>query len=627
MDNQLNLEGMNESELRDLENNMKNRRERLDTIAGSLGSWCDMQENNIFGSVLKHVDSQIAMAKADEDAHVETVSISVPSDEVRIGLRKLFHSRVLRSLRFNLSAAVILLFLPIFFDFLDSVQFLSPLSIAIYPIIAGILFLLVTITVIVRAILSRGKHKVRKYRDQFILAAKQAEEEVKGKEPGGREADPLASEIESFEESDPKVGKKVKPLWGWKRILLWLLGGAGFSALVAFWPVTGIFVKIFYQAPFFPSGWQIIGAALALFLFRFIFAIIDYYLNYRVLYFKPAISAWKAVNWASLGLTNTRHDRRRLEIVRQQIVTWHRIMGTLLRKPWVVDSNLALQNSNFEMASSFPPSIKVASALDSSSDDHIARNRLKKIETEILNHETVTGWRLAHFKKYLQDQEMMKDFTISAKAIAGELDDVTVGSSDALILEFERLIRDENFLRSIGAAKLRENLSDIQSKILHTGNLMVRTTHPSKPGGDVAEWDSHLRSVLVDQVARSNSSSLSNSSELAIENLQDWAFRKEARHSNDHTAKVFTYVSAPARLSGSLSNSRGYQNQIESSDQTADKSIELVLRMDIVGLTDFLSVRDLLMPEQSAATRRCPHCGEHGCARMAGTALDCLGVQ
>lgn len=615
-------------------------RNHLEDFVGNLSPWYTIQENNIFGALFKHLDKQIAMANMDELSHNENIDPKVPTDEVRINLRKKFHSRVLRSLRFNAGGVFILIFLPVFFDFLDNAQFLTPLSIGIYPILAVATFVVVLTFVIVRAILSRAKKRLKKSYDNIIEASqvynstevaspnRSIDEGKPGKNLGEKE-------LEDSSKGNQKkrtFKRRVTPLWSWKRITGWILTSFGLSALVFFWPVTGIFAKILYKAPFFPSGWQIIIGALVIFISRFIYSILNYYVHYRELYFKPANRAWKKIYWASRGLLIIRSDKKRFEIMKSQLQYWHRVYGQLLRKPWSANVAESIHRANLGIASAFPPTVKVAQALDASADDSVAVTRLESIEQSLYHSLTSTGWRKIHFEQYFRNYRNMRDFSPAAKAIAKNLDSITPATSEALADEFETLVSNSNYLEFIAGKKLINELKNIQSQILKTGDLRVAILRPIRDQDGVRDWDLHLKSILVDETKVSDSGSNRDESLgiLPSERFQAWSFSKAANISalESPAEKLFSYVLVPERIEQEIKGAaKPDEVEIERIEESEDKSIDIVLRIDIVGVKGDVKAIDVRLPKIEPLTASeatvCEECRSSVCQSFTGPDVAC----
>lgn len=607
-------------------------REQFEDLVGKISPWYSIQENNIFGALFKHLDKQIEMANSDEASHSESIDIEVPSDDVRIGLRKQFHSRVLKSLRFNLATAAILLFLPVFFDFLDNAQFFTPLSIAIYPILAVATFIAMITFVIVRAVVSRANNKLKNAYAHLVVAAKTPEEALTGDTGEASNAQQDIDNPTSDKVSKRRVKRGLKPLWGWKRITGWIAVAFGFSALVFFWPVAGIFARIIYKAPFFPSAWQIILGALLIFISRFTYSILNYYVHYRELYFKPANRAWKKIYWASRGLLIIRSDKKRFEIMKGQLQYWHRVYGQLLRRPWSINLSANLQRANLGIGAVFPPTVKIAQALDASADDTVAVTRLESIEQSLYHSLTKRGWRSEHFQEFLQKYRNMRDFSPAAKAIEKNLDAMTPATSEGLAREFEELVSNSRYLEYVGNSKLQAQLEDIQSEILKTGDLRVAVLRSVRDQLPVQDWNSHLKSILIDEtrVDDGNSVRVEAGAVIPSELLQSWAFTKEAniKPLDSPNQRMYTFVLAPERIEEELRALAARQDvDVEPIFEPDDKSIDIVLRIDLVGHEGDLKSADVRLPriERPAIyeTRYCEECSSSVCQSLVGANVPC----
>jgi hypothetical protein len=226
----------------------------------------------------------------------------------------------------------------------------------------------------------------------------------------------------------------------------------------------------------------------------------------------------------------------------------------------------------------------------------------------------------------------MRDFSPAAKAIEKNLDSMTPATDEGLSREFEELVSNSRFLEYVGNSKLQVELESIQSEILKTGDLRVAVLRSVRDQLPVQDWNSHLKSILIDEtkVEDGNSVRVEAAAVIPSELLQSWAFSKEAniKPLDSPNQKIYTFVLAPERIENELSALAGRQDvDVEPIFEPDDKSIDIVLRIDLVGHEGDLRSEDVRLPkiERPAIyeTRICQECDSSVCQSLVGANVPC----
>jgi hypothetical protein len=412
--------------------------------------------------------------------------------------------------------------LPFFFTFLDNLGFITPLGPAIYPIVAAV-FGVISLVVLI------------------ILRVKQG---------------------------------KLK--WSWKRILLWISLTGLFSGLISIWPIVGIFVKIILKAPFMPNGWQIILAALGLFLVRYFNAIRDYHASYKK-HFDDLEIAHRRIKWYS-NAESVLRAKQKFENFRDQLFYWHSVLGTAIRKPWITDAQDA-SSSNIAIESSFPRSIRVAHA----TDDREGDNELGRICDKLVVELSKKGWRKTVFEENFMN--LVKRTQSNGVSIAHELSEQNIATAGHLSTELISLLNNESLLGQIGEEKRDELVVIAQTEILNS-EIRVSSYNSLKNEFEPVDWTKHLLSIAQDP--ESTVSTIN-------EPLKNWSFVEEHSHKAP-IEEISTFLAGPAEVLKNVPANTGLQKK--EVEPNHDNYVQILLRLDLVGLTSrAIAVEEIKIPQ------------------------------
>jgi hypothetical protein len=576
----------------------------LEVAAGEFETWYREQKRNVLGSLTQHIDGQLELAEADLLESKKKIQIEIPSKETRVILRKRFHMRVIRALRFNFWGAFSLLILPMFFDFLDKAKYFSPIGPAIYPIIAAAVFSSILIFVIVRVVITgRIRRKFQQIKDEVKADLSTNE---------------LESETPLFEATQAEPKEKRLKKWPFRRVFFWISSAFTLCALIFFWPVAGIFAKIAIKSPFFPSAWQILLTAFVLFFIRFLLALLEYQKKFYAHYVEVQ-KVYEAVEWFTTGSVSAQVAIRKFNFLKMQLAYWNRILGKNFKRPWSADHLETAAENEFMLGQAFPISVRIAEVIDETSDLE-ARTALRTLQNKVYQKITSPGWRQQNFKEHYSDEAFLARYSPRANEIATALDRINIGTSKVLSQEFEQLIDNPDFLKLVAQDILDRESGEFQKQILDTGNLKVKISRPYIIAKNKVEWDEHLKSILLDS---------SSASALPNEYMQRWPFTSEAISAQGFDGKVATFVSGSQRIIEWVEQQQ--RNVVTSqSEQQKDRKIDLVLRVDLVGVRDSaLTVEDIKIPTLISNTdveyNECSTCFSFDCAAVSDPTAKCTG--
>jgi len=534
----------------------------LTDFAGQVGTWYETQRLNVFGRLTNHIDEELKKAENDLNEQNQELNVDfIPDEQLRIDYRKKFHSTLLGRFRFNFAAAAALLGIPAIIDFLDGIKYWSPIGPAIYFIIGPAVSIGILIFVLVRR------------------------------------------------------AKKGREKWPGKRMAKWLVLGLLAGLLISFWPLVGFWVRVGSKSSFMPSAWSILGVSIGWFLLTFVVALLKYHEKYRD-YFDDIWKAHELLKWARNGSLNVRTSIRRLELTRKQVLYWADMLGAHLRNPWRV-SKVESSNQDWQkFATSFPPSIRVAQAMESPEDGSRRPVGIERIINEIAAGESRKGWRKENFKLLLKTAP---SYSATGAGLADNIDRDSPSAPNGSRDELDRLVRDEDFLTIIGSIKRESLIKSVQDKVLEAADLEVSAFQPGRGQRRVLNWDDHLSLAIDEQ-------------NLGAQPLADFAVRKEFLIEG-YTNRVISFISGPSRIIRRVEANaeKGVPSDINLIELQVEgqRNIDLVLRLDIAGLEQVIPPKALALPisgdenfEAEDQAGYCYNCGMPDCVSLS-TGVEC----
>ena len=537
------------------------RQAKVNDFAARLEKWNKEQQFNIFGQLTAHIDSQLRQAKSDLEEVTEFTPPYIPPEQDRIDFRKDFHRSILRSGRRTFTPVVIFLLVPTILGFIDSLARLTPIGKAIYPIAGAFLFVAFLIFTLVRR------------------------------------------------------AKKGKTTWPNGRVALWLSSAFIGGALLGLWPLIGIPVKWFINySPLYPSPFTVIFIAMAWALGSFLAALLRYHANYRG-YYRQILDAHSALAWRSGGTLNTRTAILKLEIARRQVQFWAKVLGAHLRKPWIAPEVEEQSLGWSAFANSFPPSIRLAQALETNSVGENRPIEVLRTISGIVEAESSNGWRTANLERLVK---LAEKFNPNATPLTWDgIDSDNTAAPNGSHEQLIRLVNDEAFLTYLGARKVEELGPGVQDQILENAELKVATAQANRGQEGILNWDDHLQLAVGDVTE-------------GAPPLAQFSI-KPAHQPEGYNTDVISVISAPPRLLMKIEESSSAQ--IPSSVELVEminegsRSIDLVLRIDIAGLNQAIPISAVTLPESvepaftlEAPEGVCGNCGQSDCPSLTSRA-------
>lgn len=558
MSEPLELDELNIDDLNELLEVYETRQAELTQLAGQATSWKDLQSNSLIGRVLQHVESQLDIANQDLAQQTAEVDVLIPEEETRVNLRKSFHSTLLSAFKFSFCILFLFLLIPAILEFLDGLAFSTPLSLGIYPLLG---VAIPSIVLIIMLVLRSKYHK---------------------------------------------------EVWPTRRILKYVLLSTLTGALVGTWPLVGPLVHLFVASTFFPSFLQVFSFALLWLLIVFTGAILKYHAGFRE-YYDSVTLAHAILAWASRGSLHIRTSIHRLNQISRQVTYWAEMLGLHLRKPWITNPHGEMDEGWAKSVGSFPPSIKVAEAIDQSPDGGPRPIAIERIIHRIALRESSRGWRKENFRNLLATAAK---FSPSGLNFGDAIDRDTPASPNGSRAEVLKLVQNERFLAFLGDGLHDGIQSEVQDWILDEADLPVSVVQPGRRQDKNPSWDEHLVSVIGD--VQAGSPPLAN---FAIQELH---------HQRGYANGVTSFVFAPSRVIRLLETENAGREipaglNLKALSSNSTRNIDLVLRLDIAGIEQQIDASHLHLPVVGSPERTsiiakdaCQKCGRRTCASLDG---------
>ena len=354
-----------------------------------------------------------------------------------------------------------------------------------------------------------------------------------------------------------------------KNTAKWIAVGVLIAPLIAFWPIIGFLAKFITGSSWFPALWQVILGATILMFITFIRAVLIY--AKRLGDFEDDIKmAYSVLESRKGGAIKIRSSIKRLELLLQQLAEWDYIIGLYVRRPWIVKDK-QLEAAAWEKdAAKLPKSIRFANALETS-DGPV--NPVRKTINEIVNRESSNGWRVVGFAKFISSATNFEEIP-NALTWSGIDQDNPITPNGSL-KRLRNLVESDQYLEMVGDSRVDSLVPAEQDRILAKAELEVKAVAPSKGQPEVTTWDEHLLHV--------------------VGNLRDgepplapFAVKSAYSPEGITTNNIVSYVIGPERLVIELQKT--YENRITknthlvASENTGNRHIDIVLRMDFAGL-------------------------------------------
>ena len=526
--------------------------EELDRVR----SWVEGLERSYFWNVRKTMAGNLDRAKADLQFYEESVeNVELPERGDLLKHRMRFHKNFgIGLLVFGIPTGL-LFFIPWFAEATMPIWLLEFLNSGFFSVmVAGILALTAGIVGIIRR--AGGKEKMTWWRMVRITAI---------------------------------VVAIPMLVFGISRIQEWLLT---------------------YVVPLIDRWFAAALTALGVSFFFYVLGILAYYYSGWSQFRREVTEQLTRLENVEKGYVHSHKEIRRLEALYQQTSDWLELLAHSLYRPWKVDPDWETSNELKVTSESFPFALRVAHAVDSET------SQIANLERLIGQRLMTQGWRNEAFEHTLA--EIGKQMGFDAEHVTPDFLDADLphqtNNSRALIKSFfeqsattakagaPQLVDDagvtkdgharfsDNYLVEVARRRLRELIEKTQSQVLSEARPAVEQI-VEDPLQDIRfdasvidgkstaqDWDDFLKDALgYDEVMQPPLSTMTFTDEGALAKSPQSAQ---------------THVLIPERLKASAPKSQSDTVEIHAlPDQGKSRSVELIVRLDVVGPLPFSHVR------------------------------------
>lgn len=527
--------------------------QRLDAESGELervNSWVEGLERSYFWNVRKRMQANLAQANRELETHRQAVNnVSLPEKDELLALRQRFHKRL--GIGFLVAAipVALLFFIPWFAEASMPtwlVEFLNSQFFAM--MLAGVLALTAGIVGIIRRI--RGPKKMswgRMVASVFLVALV-----------------PLL--VFATYQAQQWLQTYVVPL-----IERWLGPALVFIAISFLFFLVGILATYY-------SGWSGFNREVTEQLTR-LDNVID-------------------------GYVHSQREVQRLDSLYGQTADWLQLLAHSLYRPWKTDPDWEGIRELQTTSETFPFSLRVAHAIDSET------SRIANLERLIGQRLMTQGWRNEAFNDTLSEISQQLGFDekhVTADLLDADLPHQTNNSRNLVKAFFEhsagvrppttppgdkdsRAQFTDEYLISVARRRLRELIEKTQSSVLSEARpeveqIVVDPLQPIKFDASsldmdrtAQDWDDFLRDAI----------GMSDVSDAPLSTL---TFTDEGSLARDPESAE-THILIPERIAASAPDTSATSSHIHAlPDQGTGRSVELIVRMDVVGPVPFSHVR------------------------------------
>lgn len=535
-----------------LQTRLESQHEELERVR----SWVEGLERSYFWNVRKTMAGHLDRAKADLRFYEESVeNVELPERGDLVKHRMRFHKNFgIGLLIFGIPTAL-LFFIPWFAEATMPVWLLEFLNSGFFSVmVAGLLALTAGIVGIIRR--AGGKEKMTWWRMIRISAIVVA---------------------------IPMV------IFGIARIQEWLLT---------------------YVVPLIDRWFGAALTAIGVSFFFYVLGILAYYYSGWSQFSRQVTEQLTRLNNVEKGYVHSQKEIRRLEALYQQTSDWLELLAHSLYRPWKVDPDWETSNELRITSETFPFALRVAHAVDSET------SQIANLERLIGQRLMTQGWRNEAFEHTLA--EIGKQMGFDEEHVTPEFLDADLphqtNNSRALIKSFfeqsattaqkgvPQLVDEtgpthdgharfsDNYLVEVARRRLRELIEKTQSSVLSEARPAVEQivedplreirfdTSVIDGKSTSQDWDDFLKDALGYE-------------EVAQPPLSTMTFTDEGALAKDPESAQ-THVLIPERLKASAPKPQSDSVKIHAlPDQGKSRSVELIVRFDVVGPVPFGHVR------------------------------------
>ena len=304
------------------------------------------------------------------------------------------------------------------------------------------------------------------------------------------------------------------------------------------------------------------------------------------------------------GYVHSQREVQRLESLYEQTAEWLQLLAHSLYRPWKTDPDWEGIRELQTTSETFPFSLRVAHAIDSET------SRIANLERLIGQRLMTQGWRNEAFTDTLAEISQQLGFDekhVTADLLDADLPHQTNNSRNLVRSFFEysagvashsssaeerkgRAQFTDEYLIAVARRRLRELIEKTQSSVLSEARPEVEqiVADPLQPikfdassldvDRTAQDWDDFLRDAI----------GMSDVSEAPLSTL---TFTDEGSLARDPESAE-THILIPERIAASAPDTSSTPSHIHAlPDQGSGRSVELIVRMDVVGPVPFSHVR------------------------------------
>lgn len=365
-----------------------------------------------------------------------------------------------------------------------------------------------------------------------------------------------------------------------------------------------------YAVPFIERWLATALMAIAISFFFYLLGILLFYYSGWSQFSRSVIEQLTALDNVVQGYEDSQKEIKRLEALYEQTSDWLQLLAHSLYRPWKVDPDWTTSKELRMTSESFPFALRVAHAVDSET------SQIANLERLIGQRLMTQGWRNEAFEDTLA--EIGKQMGFDATHVTPEFLDADLphqtNNSRALIRSFfeqsavtadkgvPKIVDDtgptkagharfsDNYLVEVARRRLRELIEKTQSSVLSEARPAVEQI-VEDPLRDIKfdssvieskdtaqDWDDFLRDALgYDDVVQPPLSTMTFTDEGLLAKAPESAQ---------------THILIPERLKASAPSPASESVTIHPlADSGTGRSVELIVRLDVVGPVPFSHVR------------------------------------
>ncbi len=325
--------------------------------------------------------------------------------------------------------------------------------------------------------------------------------------------------------------------------------------------------------PYLPTYQQMAIVFPSLYLSLLITRLLSYYREWSKFQREVLVSLHNMNNAAANSL-HCRQEVHRLENLYVQTKDWLEIIARAIYTPWVVNDKWLTAGLKSLQDQTLPFALRIGQAYEGPS------GKIETLKNETKQKMLVKGWRSDAFENLIQGIRNKMGFSGNQFDLEKlDKDDPSATNNSRNILK--KHMNDSQVLNYVAKVKMRKLSEILQSDTL--GKFKPPVNHEVDSPIDIfltdsmdleldsteVNWDNFLKQAIISDNPPQTPVSL-------------YSLTNKARQAQHHE-KVKTYVILPKRLEKEYEERLNDFATIKSADEETDRSLELVVRIDMIG--------------------------------------------